>query len=71
MSAPSGKSLRDHWIANTESLDKQGHFASYSPKQREEILKEGISWPVPAGSGDQDGQGAGGTGPWASHGEVQ
>jgi hypothetical protein len=42
MSALSGKGLRDRWIANAESLDKQGHFASYSPKQREEVLKKGF-----------------------------
>ena len=42
MSALSGKGLRDRWIANAERLDKKGHFASYSSKQRDEVLKKGF-----------------------------
>jgi len=42
MSALSRKDLRDRWITNAERLDKQGHFASYSSKQRDEVLKKGF-----------------------------
>jgi hypothetical protein len=42
MSALGGKDLRDRWIANAERLDQKGHFASYSSKQRDEVLKKGF-----------------------------
>jgi hypothetical protein len=42
MSALGGKDLRDRWIANAERLDRKGHFASYSPKRRDEVLKKGF-----------------------------
>jgi hypothetical protein len=42
MSALSGKDLRERWIANAERLDKKGHFAGYSPKQRDEVLRKGF-----------------------------
>jgi len=42
MSALVGKGLRDRWIANAERLDKKEHFASYSTKQRDEVLKKGF-----------------------------
>ncbi|HXB75112.1 MAG TPA: hypothetical protein VNY05_43170 [Candidatus Acidoferrales bacterium] len=42
MSALSGKDLRERWIANAERLDKRGHFASYSSKQRDEVLRKGF-----------------------------
>ena len=41
MSALSGKELRKCWIANAERLDRLGHFAKYSPKQRAEVLRKG------------------------------
>lgn len=42
MSALSVKELRARWIANAERLDKKGHFASYSSKQRDEVLRKGF-----------------------------
>jgi hypothetical protein len=42
MSALSGKDLRERWIANAESLDKRGHFATYSSKLRDEVLRKGF-----------------------------
>jgi len=47
VSVPGGKALRDRWIANAESLNKKGHFASYSPKRRDEVLKKGFLGPYP------------------------
>jgi len=41
MSAPSPKELRECWIANAQRLDRLGHFARYSPKQRAEVLRKG------------------------------
>jgi hypothetical protein len=41
MSTLSGKELRKCWIANAERLDRLGHFAKYSPKQRAEVLRKG------------------------------
>ena len=41
MSALSGKDLRERWIANADRLDKRGHFANYSSKQRDEVLRKG------------------------------
>ena len=41
MSARDGKSLRDGWIANAKRLDGLGHFARYSPGQREQVLRKG------------------------------
>ena len=42
MSALGGKEFRACWIANAARLDEKGHFASYSSKQRDEILKKGF-----------------------------
>lgn len=42
MSALSGTDLRNRWIANAERLDKKGHFANYSLKRRDEVLKKGF-----------------------------
>jgi hypothetical protein len=47
MNALNGSSLRNHWIANAQRLAKKGHFANYSPKQRDEILKKGFLGPYP------------------------
>jgi len=47
MSAISGKDLRQRWIANAESLDKRGHFASHSSKQHDEVLRKGFLGPYP------------------------
>jgi hypothetical protein len=41
MSALSPKELRECWIANAQRLDRLGHFARYSPKQRAEVLRKG------------------------------
>ena len=41
MSALSPKELRECWIANAQRLDRLGHFAEYSPKQRAEVLRKG------------------------------
>jgi hypothetical protein len=41
MSALSGKDLSGYWIANAQRLDRLGHFAEYSPKQRAEVLRKG------------------------------
>jgi len=41
MSAVSPKELRECWIANAQRLDRLGHFAEYSPKQRAEVLRKG------------------------------
>ena len=41
MSALSPKELREYWIANGQRLDRLGHFAEYSPKQRAEVLRKG------------------------------
>jgi len=41
MSALSGKDLRERWIANADRLDKRGHFANYSSKQRDEVRRKG------------------------------
>lgn len=40
MSALTGHDLRKRWIANAETLDKNGHFAQYSRKQRDEVRKK-------------------------------
>ena len=42
MGALSGKELRERWIANACTLDQKGHFASYSSKQRAEVLRKGF-----------------------------
>jgi len=42
MSALTGRELRNCWIANAETLDQSGHFAKYSRKQRDEVLKKGF-----------------------------
>lgn len=42
MSAVTGKNLRNCWIANAEKLDRKGHFANYSPEQRNEVLRKGF-----------------------------
>jgi hypothetical protein len=42
MSSFSEKSLRERWIANAGGLDRRGHFANYSSKQRDEILRKGF-----------------------------
>jgi hypothetical protein len=41
MSGLSGKELRKCWIANAERLDRLGHFARHSPKQRADVLRKG------------------------------
>jgi hypothetical protein len=41
MTALSPKDLRECWIANAQRLDRLGHFAEYSPKQRAEVLRKG------------------------------
>jgi hypothetical protein len=41
MSTLSGKGLRKCWIAKAERLDRLGHFAKYSAKQRAEVLRKG------------------------------
>ena len=41
MSALSPKELGECWIANAQRLDRLGHFAEYSPKQRAEVLRKG------------------------------
>jgi hypothetical protein len=41
MRVPGGKELRQCWIANAERLDRSGHFAKYSIKQRAEVLRKG------------------------------
>lgn len=47
MNALSTADLRKLWIANAESLHKEGHFANYSQKQLAEVLKKGYLglWP--------------------------
>lgn len=47
MSAGDGKSPREQWIRRAAELGRQGRFAKYSPKQREEILRKGYlgMWP--------------------------
>ena len=47
MSELSGKDLKTRWIANAERLNKKGHFARYSSKQRNEVLKKGFLGPYP------------------------
>ena len=47
MSALTGHDLRKRWIANAETLDKNGHFAQYSRKQRDEVRKKGFLGPYP------------------------
>jgi hypothetical protein len=42
MSVLSGRDLRERWIANAYRLDQKGHFASYSSKQRDEVLRKGF-----------------------------
>jgi hypothetical protein len=42
MRALARKDLRKCWIANAERLERQGHFANYSPRQREEVLRKGF-----------------------------
>src|SRR5215469_15038109 len=42
MSGLTGKDLRNCWIANAERLNRKGHFANYSSKQREEVLRKGF-----------------------------
>lgn len=41
MSGLNAAELRQHWIANAERLDRKGHFAEYSAKQRQEVLAKG------------------------------
>jgi hypothetical protein len=45
MTALGGQELRKCWIANAERLDRLGHFAKYSPKQRAEVLRKGFLSP--------------------------
>ena len=42
MSALSGEDLSSGWIADAKRLDRLGHFAKYSPKQRAEVLRKGF-----------------------------
>ena len=42
MSALTPAELRQHWLANAESLDRKGHFAEYPPKRRKEVLARGF-----------------------------
>lgn len=42
VSALRGRDLRERWIANACRLDQKGHFASYSSKQRDEVLRKGF-----------------------------